>query len=230
MASMTLDLPAPVGPVSANRSTPSKSTTVRSRNVVKPSSSSRAGLTAPAPPAARRTALRSGVVRPALGLLQVLAEQRRSAPACRARRPSPPPSISAALHRPRVAAPGRRRSRAAARAPRRPDPRAAPRAGALGGSRPRSSPAWASTSASEPSSVRSRRPEASAVLLDLDRPSRVRLERPGRTCGRRSRRSPAGAASRRSGWGTGRRSPGCGGGGRGPRTGPMGGKAVADTP
>ena len=44
MASMTLDLPAPVGPVSANRSTPSKSTTVRSRNAVKPSSSSRTGL------------------------------------------------------------------------------------------------------------------------------------------------------------------------------------------
>src|SRR5689334_11752680 len=49
MASIRLDLPAPVSPVSANRSTPAKSTTVRSRNAVKPSSSRRTGLTASTP-------------------------------------------------------------------------------------------------------------------------------------------------------------------------------------
>src|SRR3954470_5267732 len=43
MASTRLDLPAPVGPVNANRSAPSKSTTVGSRKAVKPSTSSRLG-------------------------------------------------------------------------------------------------------------------------------------------------------------------------------------------
>src|SRR3954447_4190822 len=43
MASTRLDLPDPVGPVNANRSAPSNSTTVRSRKAVKPSTSSRLG-------------------------------------------------------------------------------------------------------------------------------------------------------------------------------------------
>src|SRR3954447_21983931 len=45
MASTRLDLPEPVGPVKANRSAPSNSTTVRSRKAVKPSTSSRLGRT-----------------------------------------------------------------------------------------------------------------------------------------------------------------------------------------
>src|SRR5688500_12253855 len=43
MASTMLDLPAPVGPLRANTSAPSKSTTARLRKDVKPSSSSRLG-------------------------------------------------------------------------------------------------------------------------------------------------------------------------------------------
>src|SRR3954454_22196544 len=43
MASTKLDLPDPVGPVKANRSTSSNSTTVGSPNAVKPSTSSRLG-------------------------------------------------------------------------------------------------------------------------------------------------------------------------------------------
>ena len=50
MASMMLDLPAPVGPVRANRSAPAKSTSVRSRKVLKPSMTSRSGRTARPPP------------------------------------------------------------------------------------------------------------------------------------------------------------------------------------
>src|SRR5437667_7334849 len=46
MASISEDLPAPVGPVIANRSSCSKSTTVRWRKAVKPSMSSLSGLTA----------------------------------------------------------------------------------------------------------------------------------------------------------------------------------------
>src|SRR3954468_10903307 len=45
MASTRLDLPDPVGPVKANRSASAKSTTARSRNAVKPSTSSRLGRT-----------------------------------------------------------------------------------------------------------------------------------------------------------------------------------------
>src|SRR4051794_5418027 len=45
MASTRLDLPDPVGPVKANKSASSKSTTARSRKAVKPSTSSRLGRT-----------------------------------------------------------------------------------------------------------------------------------------------------------------------------------------
>ena len=61
MASMMLVLPAPVGPTRANRSAPVEvDRRCGSRNAVKPSSSSRTGLTSTPPPslvdAARRTA------------------------------------------------------------------------------------------------------------------------------------------------------------------------------
>src|SRR5687767_11356938 len=43
MASITLDLPAPVGPVRAKRSAPSKSISTGSRKAVKPATSRRSG-------------------------------------------------------------------------------------------------------------------------------------------------------------------------------------------
>ena len=77
MASMTLDLPAPVGPVSANRSTPSKSTTVRSRKAVKPSSSSRTGLTGAQSSTSSAKSAGQRLVDLAPRGRQVLPEQRR---------------------------------------------------------------------------------------------------------------------------------------------------------
>src|SRR2546421_8113896 len=90
MASTRLDLPAPVGPVSANRSAPSKSTTVGSRNAVNPSTSSRLGRMRRIQEIGEQ-GLNSRVLDPPLG--EVLAEQllRRAA--------GPPPAIDG---RPRV--------------------------------------------------------------------------------------------------------------------------------
>ena len=82
MASMMLDLPAPVGPTRANRSAPVKSTTVGPRKAVKPSTSSRTRPHARPRPrssiAARRPARRTGATtRSSCGvaLAEVLGEQ-----------------------------------------------------------------------------------------------------------------------------------------------------------
>ena len=135
MASITLDLPAPVGPVRANRSAPSKSTTVRL-----PEGGEALELEAlrphPRPPgrSARRAARRrasAGGRRRRLALGQVLGEQLvgRAAQAHGPGRHRPRP-------RPGGPTPARRRW-AAAPAPPRPDPA---RAGSSTATRRKASP------------------------------------------------------------------------------------------
>src|SRR5689334_2953346 len=80
MASITVDLPEPVGPLSANRSTPEKSISVGSRNTPKPATSSRSGRIDDLPHrVTRRTGrarrLRRGAGAGAGGLVEQLVEE-----------------------------------------------------------------------------------------------------------------------------------------------------------
>ena len=225
MASITVDLPEPVGPTSANRSVSAKSTSVSSRKAPKPSHA-RAGPAASGRP--RRCVVEqlgeqgdeALVLDVALGEVLRGTARRAVRPARSARHGAAPSSLG---RRPR----GRRRRRAGAartssarpaRAGSRDDD---PQRGRRRGRRP-----CAASSATVPVTVRSRRGAVSGTgATAAGAPGRASTSS---TCRRwrPPRRSRPRSASPRTRSGAAPASPGRGGGGRGRRSDAVGGEHV----